>query len=346
MSISDVQKLAILEMLAQGMSQRGIGRELGIGKSTIGDLSRGETHKEFVDTWDNTALADTKPRVIKVDVSKSPLVEPVSIVTSSYVSQGCTHLMVPDTQVKPNIDMSYLSWVGQYIAEKKPDVLIHIGDHFDLPSLSSYDKGTKKAEGKRLDDDIAAGIEGMNLLLQPVADLQAAELKKYGEVRYKPKMIFTIGNHEERLMRHVNANPELAGLVGYDNFKLKENGWEVYDFLEPAVIHGVTYIHFMPNPMSGKPYGGAAANILGKVGESFCQGHQQKLDVATRFLPASGRQQWAIVAGACYDHFEGYKGYTGNKHWRGVVVMHQVKRGTFNPMFVDLEYLKGRYAKS
>jgi hypothetical protein len=111
-------------------------------------------------------------------------------------------------------------------------------------------------------------------------------------------------------------------------------------------IHGVNYVHFMANPMTGRPYGGQALNILKQVGETFVQGHKQTLDVATRFLPASGKQQWSIIAGACYTHDEDYKGPQGNHHYRGVVVLHGVKDGNFNPMFVDLDYLKSRFKRN
>ena len=48
------------------------------------------------------------------------------------------HLVIPDTQVKPEHSVKHLRWAGKYAAEKKPDVIIHIGDHGDMPSLSSY----------------------------------------------------------------------------------------------------------------------------------------------------------------------------------------------------------------
>lgn len=268
------------------------------------------------------------------------------IVTSSIVKDDCTHFVIPDTQVKPGICMAYLDHVGAYMADKQPEVIVMIGDHADLPSLSSYDKGTKKAEGKRLNEDFAAAIEGMRRLLRPIYDLQQRELRIYGRIKYKPKMVLTLGNHEERLMRHVNANPELAGFVSYDNLKYKEFGWEVIDFLKPINVHGVNYVHYVANPFTGRPYGGQASNILKQVGETFVVGHKQCLDVTTRFLPASGKQQWLIIAGACYSHDEDYKGHQGNKHWRGVVILHQVKDGNFNPMFVDLAYLKKRYDTS
>ncbi len=99
----------------------------------------------------------------------------------------------------------------------------------------------------------------------------------------------------------------------------------------------------MANPFTGKPYGGTATNVLKNVGESFCVGHKQTLDIATRFLPASGNQQWGIIAGAYYEHEESYKGHQGNHHFRGIVVKHNVKDGSFNPMIISLEYLRGRY---
>ncbi len=51
------------------------------------------------------------------------------------------HAIIPDCQVKDGVDLSYLTWVGKYLAEKKPDVIVQIGDFADMPSLSSYDVG-------------------------------------------------------------------------------------------------------------------------------------------------------------------------------------------------------------
>lgn len=327
MSKKTWKKTALSMALEGNLSWRGIARELNIPKSSCSDYLRDEFRKMSED--------DTYGFNIKSDVYQ--------IVTTTALKPNVTHLMIPDTQCKPGISMDYLKWLGKYIVDKKPEVIVHIGDHADMPSLSSYDKGKRTAEGKRVQTDIEASIEGMNILLQPLWQLQQKELLIHGKVLYTPKMVITLGNHEERIMRHVNSNPELHGFLSYDSLKYKEMGWEVYDYLEPVILNGVTYCHFMANPMTGKPYGGQAMNVLKNVGESFCMGHKQVLDTATRFLPASGKQQWGIIAGACYTHDEGYKGYQGNHHWRGIVVKHNVKKGSFNPMFVDLEYLESRY---
>ena len=51
--------------------------------------------------------------------------------------------VIPDCQIKEGVPTEHLEWAGQYIADKKPDVIVNIGDFWDMPSLSSYDKGRK-----------------------------------------------------------------------------------------------------------------------------------------------------------------------------------------------------------
>lgn len=336
MKLSELTKIKIITMNQQGYSSRDIASRLSIGKSTVGDFLRKKTYANW---WEDL-------NGIKETVGHTPqdTIEQVfRIKTRKQVPENCTHFVIPDTQVKPGVDLSYCDWVGEYMADKKPDVIVQIGDHADMNSLSSYDRGTKRAEGKRIHEDINASIEGMRRLLLPIYRLQQKQLKENGRISYKPKMVLTLGNHEERIMRHVNANPELAGFVGYGSLRYEDFGWEVSDFLVPYGIHGVNYVHFVINPLSGKSYGGTANNILKHVGETFVMGHRQCLDITTRFLPASGKQQWGIIAGACYGHDEDYKGAQGNKHWRGVIVLHNVKNGTFNLMTTDLAYLEHRY---
>lgn len=48
-------------------------------------------------------------------------------------------LVIPDTQVKKGVDVSYLVSIAKYAAQEKPAYIIHLGDHHDMPSLSYYD---------------------------------------------------------------------------------------------------------------------------------------------------------------------------------------------------------------
>lgn len=250
-----------------------------------------------------------------------------------------SHMVIPDIQAKPGVSLDYLKWIGQYIIAKKPDILICIGDFADMPSLSSYDKGKKSFEGRRYKADIQSAKDAMDLMLAPMREYNKRQ-KDGHHKQYTPRMVLTLGNHEERIMRVSEYAPELEGVVGYDD--LPYESWEVVDYLKPIDIDGVTYVHYLANPMSGKPYGGTALNQLAKVGRTFVVGHKQTLDVATRFT-IGGVQQWGIVAGAAYPHFEDYKGYQGNDHWRGVLYLHRVVNGSFDPMFISLDYLKDRF---
>jgi len=253
-------------------------------------------------------------------------------------------LVIPDTQVKPGVPMDHLTWAGKYIVDKKPDVVVHLGDHWDMPSLSSYDKGKKSFEGRRVLADIQAGNEGLRLLTQPLLDEQEKQRKDKKKV-YKPRLVLLRGNHEYRIIRAAEENAELDGLLSYELFNDKELGWEVHDFLEVVEIGGVAFSHYFYNPMTGAPWGGMASTMLKNIGFSFVMGHRQGKEAYERHL-SDGTVQRALIVGSFYQHDEDYKGPQANHHWRGVVMLHEVKDGNYDLMEVSLNYLKRRYGES
>jgi len=103
-------------------------------------------------------------------------------------------IVIPDCQVKPNTRIDHLEWAGKYIAEKKPDVIVNIGDFWDMPSLSCYDKGKKDFEGRRYKKDVEAGNAAMDLLLAPIKK----ESNKRGS-KWKPRLVhIQTGYHVSR----------------------------------------------------------------------------------------------------------------------------------------------------
>lgn len=248
---------------------------------------------------------------------------------------------VADTQCKPGEDLSYMHAIGKYLADKRPDVIVHIGDAYDFESLSSYDKGKRSFEGRRLKADIEAGNKGMELLMEPIRNLQNQQ-KRFKKKVYNPRLVFCLGNHEDRFDRMSRDMPELEGFVGTETLNLEENGWEVHPFLKPCVIEGIHFVHYLANPFTGKPYGGTALSQLKNVGASFVVGHKQTLDVA--MLPTlDGKMRLGVINGACYPFEENYKGYQGNNHFRGITMLHEVKDGFALPMFVSLDFLQNKY---
>lgn len=243
-----------------------------------------------------------------------------------------THVFIPDPQVKPGELTVHLEWAGAYIADAfgdRDDVKIIIaGDFWDMPSLSSYDVGTARMEGRRVVQDIQAGNEAFSRFDSLIPH------KKTWEYH------FLFGNHEERILRAVNANAQLDGLLGYHLLDTK--AFERHDYLEVVDIDGVWYSHVFVNPMSGRPYGGQSIDTrLKTIGHSFSMGHQQTLMYGLRFV--GGKSMHGLVAGACYLSDEDYKGPQGNSHWRGIVVKNEVDEGSYSFMDITLDFLCRRY---
>lgn len=246
------------------------------------------------------------------------------------------HLFISDTQVKPGVKLDHLAWAGRYIADKKPDVIVLGGDWFDMESLSSYDRGKKAAEGRRYRYDIAAGNRGLEMFMEPWYDIKG----------YEPRQVALLGNHEQRIMRHINANPELEGAIGYDDFDFEDWGWEVYDFLVPVVIDGIAYCHFFPQNahgevMQGKNGAPSASAQVKRVGMSCTAGHRQGMDY--HIQGSIGGRRHGLISGSFYQHDEHYKGPMGNDHWRGIIMKNRVKDGDYDICPVSLDYLKDNY---
>ena len=251
------------------------------------------------------------------------------------------HCVIPDVQAKPGQDFTFLSDVGKYIVEKKPDVVVQIGDFADMPSLSSYDKGKKSFEGRRYTKDIEATTEAMKALLRPLYEFNT-KARKNGKKLYKPRMVLTLGNHEERISRAVNDDPKLDGLISMNDRPYQH--WEVYPYLDVVTIDGICYSHFFTSGVMGRPVTSARA-LLTKKHQSCVQGHVQNMDIATDYK-ADGLPITALFAGCCYEHDEDYLGPQGNNYFRGIHFLYEVNNGSFFHHAISLKYLKGKYEKS
>lgn len=238
------------------------------------------------------------------------------------------HLVIPDRQSKPGVPLDHNLWIGKAIAKYEPDVVIDLGDGADFESISTHSEpGSLALEGKRL----RADIESAN---------RAEELLRQGMAGFKPKrMVRLRGNHEHRLTRFLDKYPVLDGLISLE--LLNDKGWEVipYNGDHPGIIEidGISYAHYFAHPNTGKPVTGTIATRFARIGGSFVQGHQQGFmwgDVQY----ATGRIARGLVAGSSYIHDESYKG-VANSHWRGIVVLNEVRNGHFSIMDLSLEYL-------
>ena len=250
------------------------------------------------------------------------------------------HFVIPDCQVKPGVPLDHLAAAGRYAAIKKPDLIVQIGDFADMSSLSSYDVGKKAFEGRTYAADIEVARLAMSILMTPIVDEQQRQRRNKEKV-WKPRLILTLGNHEQRINKAINNDRKLEGLISVADLGYEAWGWEVYDFLDTVVVDGIVYSHYFTSGVMGRPVTTAQA-LLTKKHMSCVQGHQQGKQIATAER-ADGTRITGIIAGSFYQHDEDYLYSQGNKHWRGIIMLHEVNNGQCDEMFISLDYLRKKY---
>lgn len=247
---------------------------------------------------------------------------------------GIRICVIPDTQDEPGAPQENAEWFGRWVKDRNPAVVVHLGDGPDMGSCSSYDApGSLSAEGRSIQADL---------------DSWRGWLERFRRAcgSWRGRKVVTLGNHENRLARYIDAHPEHRDTYGGDPFHYKAFGWEVVPFLEPITIAGVTFIHFAPRSASGKvtqTKNGAptALAMLKREMRSTVCGHTQGLDVAC--LTVGGRTLRGVIAGSAYTHECAYLSPQGQGHWAGVLELNEVHDGYFDLCEVSLDYCCRRY---
>lgn len=247
------------------------------------------------------------------------------------------HAVIPDTQVKPGVPTAHIAAAGRYLAEKRPEVIVILGDFWDMPSLSAWDTDAKKImAGVSYEDDIAAGKKALDDFLRPIGRIKG----------YKPDIHFCVGNHENRITRYTDDNPMLKGVLSFKCLGLQERGIKVHPFLKPVVIDGIAYCHYYcmdanGRVMNSKRGQSSARAQVNNVGLSATAGHKQGLDTYIKESPAGRRR--GVIAGSFYQHEESYLGPQGNSHWNGILLKHEVFEGDYDLLEVSLNFLLRKY---
>lgn len=250
------------------------------------------------------------------------------------------HLIIPDSHAHPDFHNRRYTWLGRLIVDLKPDKVISIGDWADMPSLCSYDKGTKGYEGRRYKKDIDAAIDAQVKMFAPI---KAAKKKR-------PEFIMLEGNHEHRIDRAISADAaHLDGIISQDDLMYEDFGWEYvrYNGSTPSikVVDGIAYAHFFTSGIMNRPIGGLhpAASLLTKQYMSCVQGHTHTTDYSVR-TRADGKMMHGLICGVYQDYFADFAGEANNLWWKGVVVLNNVQDGSFDPQWIGMDTIRKEYA--
>lgn len=251
-----------------------------------------------------------------------------------------SHLVIPDSHSHPDYNNRRFNWLGELIVDLKPDVVINLGDMADMPSLCSYDKGTKGFEGRRYHKDINAVLDAQERMFAPI---KRAKKKR-------PRFVMLEGNHEHRIERAISSDAaHLEGIISLDDLGYEDFGWEFvkYNGSTPGIIEidGIAYAHYFTSGIMGRPMGGVhpAYQLLTKQFMSCTQGHTHTTDYCVR-TAANGRMIMGLVAGVYQDYFADFAGEANELWWKGVIFKQNVEDGKYDPQWISMEAIKKAYA--
>ena len=139
------------------------------------------------------------------------------------------------------------------------------------------------------------------------------------------KKIMTSGNHEDRVRRYEDNNPQMAGTLDPKwRAAFAEHGWSVRNFGEYYFVDGVGFIHHAING-AGRAFGGKTANqrSANEAVFSIVHGHDHRLDIHSSPKIGPVRPVQIMSAGCAlpWGHIEAYARHGTTGWWWGAVTV-------------------------
>jgi len=251
-----------------------------------------------------------------------------------HIPKPQTILVIPDSHATPGEHNDRYSWLAGLAIDIKPDVIVDIGDWWDMSSLCSYDKGTRGFHGRRYQADVAAGVEAQDRLVSPLR----ARKKKM------PRLVRCIGNHEHRIERAIAREPELLeGTIGMRDLQSREYGFEEFPFLEVVNINGVNFAHYFASGVMGRPVASARA-LLTNQNATCIQGHSHTFDYATK-ANVEGKRFHGIFCGVYQDYLPDFAKAQAYLWRPGVLVLRDVWEGDFDMEWISIQRMERTYGR-
>lgn len=244
-----------------------------------------------------------------------------------------TVLVVGDTHITNNQDLSRFVLLNKVILDKQPETVILMGDFLTLACLSAWDANKRaKMEGKRYYKEIDAANKALDMMLDGVT--------------YNPKVVYIEGNHEDRLTRYLEKEPTFEGAVSVPkDLRLEERGIKFVPYREYHYINEVGFTHIPFNKV--REIGGI--NITRKASQVlvssvvFAHTHNQELGhIHKQGMP---HLQDIYCCGAFFEEIEEYMHGRVTEYWRGLTLLTMWKPSRFDIESFSLGRLDRLYTR-
>lgn len=253
-----------------------------------------------------------------------------------------TILVIPDSHACIEESNDRYEWAGRLIVDRRPDIVIELGDFGDYESLCSHTKGTIEAEGKRLVQDMEITKDAREKLTMPLLTLQQKQRNQKIKL-YNPELIALQGNHENpRWDKIVKYNPELLGIVNDDLGYARTYGWQSYPYQKIVSRCGIEFSHNFVSGSYGRPIEGEfpATSLLRKRRRSSVCGHNHKFDLAID----NDAGIYCLSAGCYFESYKHYAGQANAQWWRGLFILHNCNDGKFDVEAISIDRVRSEYS--
>jgi hypothetical protein len=254
-------------------------------------------------------------------------------------------VVIPDAHAQPNYHNRRFDYLGKLLYDVRPDFTVFGGDWWDFPSLCYYDKYKKAEFGeRRYQSDLECGLD-------------AKERTWHQYKRNKKKLPYRIelkGNHEHRIHRAVVSDPVLLeGTLGTKDLQM--NRWcdefVDYDGDTPGITEyqKILFAHYFVSGVSGRPLSSEspASEFIKKKHKSCVGFHDHRADFSISAVGSATDKKaskvMGLLAGCFLDYRPEFAGQSVELWWPGVIIMHGVEDGVYDPEFVSMKRLKETY---
>ncbi len=249
-------------------------------------------HRTTLKRWLDKERA-TVPRNPPGNPHGNPLEKPryrVQALSRAHVDEGpITRIVaIGDHHDRPGRDKTRATHIGRYIAERRPDYVVSIGDWCNMDSLSSHELPGSQADAERpsFPDELDSLEESLAAFHR---DFPIDSIPVYQ----------THGNHEFRTIRAANKQPKLnADMPMRLEQVFARYRWRTSPFGRCVTLADIDFVHCWLNKMGREVGGDNMLLMANKCVRSFVMGHTHVN---------------AVVPQTKYGHDDGFPSERGRK---------------------------------
>ena len=275
-----------------------------------------------------------RPRIILTPVIPS---EQAALVPDGRRERG---LVIGDIHHDPRHEdrLEVMKWIARHASATRPDRIVQVGDWSSWDSVSAHDRNdTQKARYK---PPISADMDNLTASHQRFRAGLADG--------YKPRLTFLQGNHEYRLERFENANPEAHQTFTVQRDQIfAQFGWQARPYGEIYYVQGVGFTHHPING-AGRAFGGKTGpqRAANETTIPMVSGHTHRRQAhdAPKIGPVASISMVEVGCAMPWGTVEDYALHAMSGWWWGVVDLTLSGGVIVDVAFLSMLTLRDRYS--